>query len=109
MATTSQYWAKSGINIFGSDTATCLKKKKGHKFSKDRSEWSIHRNFVQMYEEVYDAMVKAGVAEKLAEPMWVDDKQQLTNEENAFGQKATHLMLRPDYIIFVDEVGCNTS
>ncbi len=62
-----------------------------------------------MYEEVYDAMVKAGVAEKLAEPMWVDDKQQLTNEENAFGQKATHLILRPDCVIFVDEVGCNTS
>jgi hypothetical protein len=31
-------------------------RKKGHKFSKDRSEWSIHRNFAQMYDEVYEAM-----------------------------------------------------
>jgi hypothetical protein len=36
--------------------------KKGHKFSKDRSEWSIHRNFVQMYDKVYEAMETAGVA-----------------------------------------------
>ncbi len=86
-----------------------LEKKKGHKFSKDRSKWSIHRNFVQMYDEVHDAMVKAGVAEKLVEPIWVDNKQQLTNEENAVGKKATHLMLCPDYIVFVAEVGCNTS
>jgi hypothetical protein len=86
-----------------------LERKKGHKFSKDRSEWSIHRNFVQMYDEVYEAMVKAGVAEKLSEPMWVDEKQQATEEKNAFGQKATHLLLRPEYVVFVDEVGCNTS
>jgi hypothetical protein len=62
-----------------------------------------------MYDEVYDAMVKAGVAEKLVEPMRVDEMQQLTNKENALGQKATHLLLRPDYVVFVDEVGCNTS
>jgi hypothetical protein len=62
-----------------------LEKKKGHKFLKDQSKWSIHCNFVQMYNKVYDAMVKAGVAEKLVEPMWVDDTQQLTNEGNTFG------------------------
>jgi hypothetical protein len=37
-----------------------------------------------MYNKVYDAMVKAGVAEKLVEPMWVDEMQQLTNKEDAF-------------------------
>ncbi len=86
-----------------------LEKKKGHKFSKDRAEWSIHRNFVQMYDEVYDAMERAGVAEKLCEPMWVDEKQHAVDEENCFGRQATHLLLRPDYVVFVDEVGCNTS
>jgi hypothetical protein len=34
-----------------------------------------------MYDEVYEAMVKAGVAEKLSEPMWVDEKQQATEEK----------------------------
>ncbi len=44
-----------------------------------------------MYDKVYEAMVKAGVAEKMSEPMGIDEKQQATEEENAFGQKATHL------------------
>jgi hypothetical protein len=62
-----------------------LEKKKGHKFSKDRSEWSIYHNFVQMYDEVNDAMEKAQVAEKLSEPIWVDANQQATTQENSFG------------------------
>jgi hypothetical protein len=62
-----------------------------------------------MYDEVYDAMEKAGVAEKLSEPMWVDEKQLITEKENAFGQQETHLLIHPEYVIFVDEVGCNTS
>jgi hypothetical protein len=70
-------------------------KKKGHKFSKDHSEWSIHRNFVQMYDKLYEAMETAGVAEKLSEPMCVNEKQQLTDEVNAFGRKATHLLNAP--------------
>jgi hypothetical protein len=54
-------------------------------------------------------MEKAGVAEKLSEPMWVDEKQLITEKENAFGQQATHLLIHPENVIFVDEVGCNTS
>ena len=76
---------------------------------KDRAEWSIYRNFIQMYDEVYEAMEHAGVAQKLPEPMWVDEKQQITEEANDFGRKATHLLIRPDYVVFIDEVGCNTS
>jgi hypothetical protein len=86
-----------------------LKKKKGHKFSKDRAEWLIHCNFVQMYNEVYNAMERAGVAEKLCEPMWVDKKQHVVDEEDCFRRQATHLLLCPDYGIFVNEGGCNTS
>jgi hypothetical protein len=62
-----------------------------------------------MYDEVCEAMEHAGVAEKLPEPMWVDEKQQITEEANAFGQKATHLLIHPDYVVFVDAFGCNTS
>jgi len=32
--------------------AHVLKKKKGQKFSKDPLEWSVYRNFLQMYDEV---------------------------------------------------------
>ena len=87
-----------------------IERKATQKFAKDRSEWSVYRNFVQMYEEVYDAMVEAGVAEKLEEPMWVDVNGNACDEEQAFGsRKATHTLTRPDMVLFVDEVGCNTS
>jgi hypothetical protein len=39
----------------------------------------------------------------------VDKKQLITEKENAFGQQATRLLIHPEYVIFVDEVGCNTS
>jgi hypothetical protein len=71
-------------------------------------EWSLHRSFVQMYNKDYIAMVKAGWAIKLSEPMWVNEKQQATDEENTLGQKATHILINPDYVVFMDEVGCNT-
>lgn len=37
-----------------------IERKATQKFAKDRSEWSVYRNFEQMYDEVYDAMEKAG-------------------------------------------------
>jgi hypothetical protein len=86
-----------------------LERKVGQKFAKDRSEWSIYRNFEQMYDEVYDAMEKAGVAKKLEEPMWLDKEGKESNQENAHGRKATHILTRPDMVVFVDEVGGDTS
>jgi hypothetical protein len=29
--------------------------------------------------------------------------------QNAFGRKATHTLCHPEYILFIDEAGCNTS
>jgi hypothetical protein len=71
--------AKKWYKNFWKHHSHLLEKKKGHKFSKDCSEWSIHRN------KVYDAMEKAAMAEKLLKPMWVKEKQQLTDKVNAFG------------------------
>jgi len=50
-----------------------------------------------MYDEVYHAMEKAGVVQKLSEPMWVDEKQLITKKENTFGQQVTHLLFHPEY------------
>jgi hypothetical protein len=55
-----------------------------HKFTMDQSEWSIHQKFVQMYDEVYNATEKAGVELKLSLPMWVNEKGQITDDENTF-------------------------
>ena len=86
-----------------------LEKKATQKFAKDRSEWSVYRNFEQMYDEVYDAMEKAGVAKRLEEPMWADKEGNETEESKAHERKVTHVLTRPVMVIFVDEVGGNTS
>jgi hypothetical protein len=62
-----------------------------------------------MYDEVYDAMVLAGVAIKLDAPIWVNQQGFETDEADAFGRKVTHMLMHPEYMLFVDEVGCNTS
>jgi hypothetical protein len=38
-------------NNFWKCNGHLLEKKKGHKFLKDRSDWSIYRNFIQMYDK----------------------------------------------------------
>jgi len=55
-------------------------------------------------------MVEAGVAKKLDKLMWVDADGNECKEVQAFGKrKPTHTLTRPDMVVFVDEVGCNTS
>jgi hypothetical protein len=89
--------------------AHLLERKTTQRFAKDRSEWSVYRNFEQMYDEVYEAMEKAGVARKLDEPIWVDKEGNETEESKAHGRRATHVLTRPDMVIFVDDVGGDTS
>jgi hypothetical protein len=62
-----------------------------------------------MYNEAYEGMEKAGMASLLVNPIWVDTDQKETNKENVVGRVATHLLNQPDYVIFVDETGSNTS
>ena len=46
-----------------------IKSKKGKKnFELDCASWSTYANFKQIYEQVYDEMVDAGVAVKMASP-----------------------------------------
>ncbi len=62
-----------------------------------------------MYDEVCNATEQAGVEDKLEQPIWVDKDQQPTEKDFSFGRKATHLLSRPDYVLFVNEVGSNVS
>ena len=61
---------------------------KGTKFSSIRSQWINWNNFKTMYDLVYAAMTKAGVAFK--------------NKDDEY------IMKHPEYVLFVDEVGNNT-
>jgi len=51
-------------------------------------------------------MMKCKCMIRLAEPIWAAKEQQQTNQV-FFGQKATHLLTRPDFVFFVDGVGSN--
>jgi hypothetical protein len=75
MATRNQHWGKSGTKKW-KHHRHLLERKKGQMVINDHSEWSIHHNFAEIHNEVYSAMKTAGEAEKLLEPLWVDEKQQ---------------------------------
>ena len=82
--------------------------RKGEKFEMDRSNWTTYHNFDQMYLRFGEEMEHAKVAEKLAEPVWMNREGEIVDEYDAFGCKVTHRIDRPDMILCMDEVGCNT-
>ena len=87
-----------------------LKTKKAVKFDAKRDDWCTYDNFVAMYDGVYAAMVKSGVAIELPNEVKVTLDGTITdNEAEMYGRKTKYLLTKPEYILFVDEVGCNTS
>jgi hypothetical protein len=63
-----------------------------------------------MYNEVYEAMVAEGIAVRLESPTFFDKSDHIIKDErNAFGLPTKYFLLRPDKLLFVDEVGSNTS
>ncbi len=63
-----------------------------------RNTWVTKENFQNMYESVYEAMVTAGVAQK-------------EDEEITYGTglPSRYRLTKPEYVLFVDETGCNTN
>ena len=87
-----------------------VRSKKGVKFESRRADWCTHHNFRTMYDEVYSEMVKGGIAVKYDDSSWVSkDGKRLNNDTNAFGLPTAFNIVRPDKLLFVDEVGSNTS
>ena len=63
-----------------------------------------------MYKAVYTAMVESGVAIMLDEEVQVNRQGQVTtNKDEAYGRKMSYLLTHPEIVLFVDEVGDNTS
>jgi hypothetical protein len=77
----------------------------------NRQEWVTYKNFSNMYETVYETMVRAGVAKKLPEAVWFDEDSSniVLNEEEAFGEKSQYVLEHPEYCVYVDETGSNTN
>ena len=63
-----------------------------------------------MYKEVYEAMVQISVVIKLDNEVMVNrDGKVVQSEVLAFGRKTKYLLLHPELVLFIDEVGDNTS
>jgi len=63
-----------------------------------RRTWVTRENFENMYENIYETMVEAGVAEELTKPIQYDE-----------GLPTKYRLIHPEYVLFVDETGCNTN
>jgi hypothetical protein len=63
-----------------------------------------------MYNEVYSHLVTSGLAVKHAEPVWRNETGDVVPcEKDAFGLKSAYELIHPEWLVFVDEVGSNTS
>jgi hypothetical protein len=84
--------------------------KKAVKFDAKRAVWCTYPNFKQMYDMMYKEMATASIATKLETAVWLSANGQIVeNESDALGLQTEYLLTRPDKLLFVDEVGSNTS
>jgi hypothetical protein len=101
---------KSYWNNFLKRNRHLIRAKKAVKFESKRSEWCNYLNMDEMYEEIYKNLCLAGLACEHPEPVWRDKNgEAVESEEQAFGCKSQFELIHPDHLIFVDEVGSNTS
>lgn len=76
-----------------------------------RKSWCTYDHFEAMYDDVYETMVKAGVASKLDEEVYLNKDGDIVEEDSTekFGRKTTYIMDHPEWCLFADETGCNTN
>jgi hypothetical protein len=87
-----------------------IKTKKAVWFDSHRDDWCNVENFQKMYHLVYKAMVKSNVAIELEEEVFVRANGTITQDKaESVGRKTKFKLTQPEYVFFVDEVGCNTS
>ena len=63
----------------------------------------------EMYTEVYSHLAESGLAVKHPEPVWRNADGEVVDEEQAVGLKSEYELIHPELVVFVDEVGSNTS
>ena len=86
-----------------------IKWKKGEKYELNRASWNTYDNSMQMYVQVYDVMVDAGLAVKLAASQWENIEGDVVDKGNVFGCMVTHDLTHPEMCIVMDEVDGNTN
>ncbi len=63
-----------------------------------RRTWVTRENFENMYENIYKTMVEAGMEEELSKAI-----------QHKAGLPTNYQLTKPKYVLFVDEIGCNTN
>jgi hypothetical protein len=84
--------------------------KRGEKFALNRHDWTTLPNIKQMYDVIYDEMVDACVAVSLQHPIFTDiNGIPEDHETKRFGLAQPIKITKPEWILFADESGFNTS
>jgi hypothetical protein len=83
--------------------------KRGEGFASNRADWSKHTYMEQMCDVIYNQMVRTGVACLRDAPGFLDRYGNIVEEEEKCGEAVDLEIIHPDYILFGDETGCNTS
>jgi len=87
-----------------------IKSKKPKAHAVNRKEWATDRNVRLFYDLFYNRLVEYGIAEELNEEVWRDkDDNIVDTEEEAFGRKTAYKLLYPFMVVYMDEIGNNTS
>ena len=62
-----------------------------------------------MYDVIYNQFLETGVARKIESSVYLDRSGNIVQKDLKFGEACDIEIIHPDYILFGDETGCNTS
>jgi hypothetical protein len=82
--------------------------KKGRRYKLNRSKWTRYKNFKDMYDNVEEEMIDAGIASKLDSPIYMDHAGNSVDGEtrkDIVGMKVKVRLNCPDMCVVLDEVG----
>ena len=62
-----------------------------------------------MYDKIYHTFITTGVARNLEVPVYQDIDGKVVSEDDRYGELIDLKMLHPEYILFANKTGLNTS
>jgi hypothetical protein len=80
-------------------------------FALKRDDWCTKENFAELYDDIFTTMVRAGVTMELPKHVFQDKEGNtfLYDDPKRLGRKTKYKLTHPERVLFVDEVGENTS
>jgi len=87
-----------------------ISSRKAVKFAAKHSEWCTYQNMKEMYKEVYVALEASDLAVKRDTSYWRNAEGETVElEQDALGCQSKYKLIHPNWLIFVDKAGSNTS